>query len=67
MAVYDIKDSVSTCKHWKARVGTCEQEKCRWLHPKFGIIVSYFWSLLNPCLGKQLELHRQEAAEFLDF
>jgi len=35
---------VSTCKHWKAHVGTCVQEKCRWLHPKFGITVSYFWS-----------------------
>jgi len=44
MAVYNIKDSVSTCKHWKARIGTCVKEKHRWLHPKFDICVPYFWS-----------------------
>jgi len=26
MAVYYIKDSVSTCKHWRGPVGTCVQE-----------------------------------------
>jgi len=32
MAVYDIKDSVSsTCKHWKAHVGTCVR---RWFISK---------------------------------
>jgi len=31
-------------KQWKARVGTCEQEKRRWLHPKIGIRVPYFRS-----------------------
>jgi len=41
MAVYDIKDAVSTCKHWKARVSACLS---RWLHPNYGIRVSYFWS-----------------------
>jgi len=38
VVVYDIKDSVtleSTYKHWK-------NEKCKWLHPNYGIRVSYF-------------------------
>jgi len=41
MVVYDIKDSVSMCKHWKARVGTCVP---RWLDPNYGIRVPYFRS-----------------------
>jgi len=45
MAVYDSKDSVRTRKHWKAHVDTSVQEKWRWLHPKFGICVSYFHSV----------------------
>jgi len=36
---YDIKDSVSSCKHWKAHVGTCVQEKRRWLHPNHMISI----------------------------
>jgi len=41
MAVYGIKDSVSTCNQWKARAGSCVQEKHS---TKIGIHVSYFWS-----------------------
>jgi len=53
MAVYDIKDSVSTCKHWK-------NKKHRWLHPNYGIRVSYFRS---GYLYKSLEISTTKTFE----
>jgi len=44
MVVYEIKDSVSTCIYSKAHVNTGKMKKRRWLHPNYGIRVSYFWS-----------------------
>jgi len=42
MAVYDLKDSVGTCRHWKASVGTCVQEKSKCVHPKMGVLCALF-------------------------
>jgi len=47
MVVYDIKDSVGTCKTLFTHVCMCKHwknKKCRLLHPNYGIRVSYFQS-----------------------
>jgi len=64
MAVYDIKYSVSTCKCWKARVGTCVQKRCRRLHPE---CVSIFgWEIRGDkkkkCF-KKVKVHNQNITE----
>jgi len=41
MAVYNIKDSLSTRKYSKGRANTGKMKKCRWLHLNCGIRVSY--------------------------
>jgi len=58
LAVYDIKDSVSTCKHCKACVGNYVQEKSRWIHPKIGIpcvlfLMGSFQLSIKPCHARE--------------
>jgi len=43
------------CKHSKAIVNTGKTKKCSWLHPNYGIHVSYFWSGLLFFIRKKVK------------